>query len=135
MSPTCTLANTILPSKTDSDRRLSYDCVPPSLDSKTEQYNSTAAYGASLSHHGTATKRSENATSSCSTARAHITTPTASVSNAHNGYIPPYVPDMSFQLYSQLSGYAQSSVFLVTVVIIAIILLFFANSIALPSCN
>ena len=109
--------------------------MPPSLDSKTGHYNSTTAYGASLSRHGTAMKRSENATSSCSTAQAHITTPTRSVPNAHNGYVPPYVPDVSFQLYSQLSGYAQSSVFLVTVVIVAIILLFYANSIALPSCN
>ena len=48
----------------------------PSLDSKTGHYISTAAHHASLSLHVTATERSENATSSCSTARAHITAPT-----------------------------------------------------------
>ena len=64
----------------------------------------------------------------------HVTTPTRSIQNAHNGYIPPDIPDTqwsSFQLYSQMSSYAQSSVYFVTVVIIAIILLFYASSIAL----
>ena len=34
-------------------------CAPPSLDSKTGHYISTAAYRTSLSRHGTATQRSE----------------------------------------------------------------------------
>ena len=41
--------------------------------------------------------------------------------------IPSYILDTqrwSFQLYSQMTGYAQSSVYLVTIIIIAIILLF-----------
>ena len=88
MSPRHTIANTKLLPKTDSDRWLSKDCAPPSLESKTKHYISTAAYRASLSRHGTATERSENATSSCSTARAHITTPTGSILNANNGYLP-----------------------------------------------
>ena len=54
---------------------------------KTGHCISTVAYRASLSHHGTATDRSENAISSCSTAQAHITTPTGSIPNAHNGYL------------------------------------------------
>ena len=42
--------------------------APPLLDSKTRHCISTIAYHTSLSHHGTATERSENTTSSCSTA-------------------------------------------------------------------
>ena len=49
------------------------------MDSKTGHYISTAAYRASLSSHGTATERSENATS---TAQVHITTPTGSIPKA-----------------------------------------------------
>ena len=84
-------------------------------------YISTAAYRASLSRHGTATERSENATSSCSTAREHITMPTESIMNTSQS---------SFQLYSQMRAYAQSSVYLVIVVIIAIILV-----LLLLTCN
>ena len=83
-------------------------------------YISTAA---SLSRSGTATERSENATSSRSTAREHITMPTESIMNTSQS---------SFQLYSQMSTYAQSSVYLVIVVIIAIILLVV---LLLPTCN
>ena len=88
-------------------------------------YISTAAYHrrASLSRHGTATERSENATSSCSTARKHITMPTESIMNTSQ---------LSFQLYSQMSAYAQSSVYLVIVAIITIILLVV---LLLPTCN
>ena len=86
-------------------------------------YISTAAYRASLFRHGTATERSENATSSCSTSREHITMPTESIMNTSQ---------LSFQLYSQMSAYAQSSVYLVIVVKIANILLVV---LLLPTCN
>ena len=64
MYPRRTLANTKLPPKTDREtiptnssvhKRLSYDCAPPSLDSKIGHYFSSAAYRASLYRPGTET--------------------------------------------------------------------------------
>ena len=44
-------------------------------------YISTVAHHASLSHHGTASERSESVATLCSTAQAHIAMPTGSIPN------------------------------------------------------
>ena len=68
------------------DRFRKPDCAPLSVDSTTEHYISTVAHRASLSCRGTATERTGNATSLCSTARAQIT------ASAHNGYLRIRIP-------------------------------------------
>ena len=60
-------------------------CVPPSLDSKTRHYISSAAYCASIFHHGTATKRPHHVQQPEHTLPCH-----GRILNAHNG-IPPYI--------------------------------------------
>ena len=99
MNPRHTLASTKLPPKTDSETTPTNNFVHIASgfckiachhrwpDSKTGHYIGTVAYCTSLFLHDTATERSKDVTSSCSTARAHITTPTGSIPNALNEYL------------------------------------------------